>query len=333
MQVAKKELLAVRVFKVLVSTVLTLVGLSVFLAITIDSAIASMAVILQQTNLSSKISAIGGFPRSVRIQGISTDGTVIVGRYRPEKEPHDWKWFHYTAASGIQDLKTLGKPSIDAMCLSADGSVIIGTYYNKGEDNHTFRYTESSGFEDLGTMGQKGVAVHAISADGSIMVGSFTHSDQPLRFHAFRYSAIDGFEDLGTMGAESAFARGVSADGSAVVGNFHVANSSDHAFRYSKMDGVKDLGAVGKVAAFATGISDDGSVIVGDFYGSFDFFHFNYYSHVFLYTKQRGIDKLGSFHGRSARVHAIARDGTTFYGSYIDSDGESYAYTAKIKDQ
>jgi probable HAF family extracellular repeat protein len=230
----------------------------------------------------------------------------------------------------MEDLKTSGKPSIDAMCLSADGSLIVGTFYLKGEGNHTFRYTKSKGLEDLGTLGHKGVAVHAISADGSVMVGSFTYSYEPVRYHAFRYSDVDGFEDLGTMGAESAFARGVSADGSVVVGNFHVANSSDHAFRYSKASGVQDVGAVGKIAAFARGISDDGSVIIGDYFGAFNFHDFSYYDHIFVYTKQTGVNKFCPMQGKSARAHAIAPDGTKFFGSYITSAGESYTFETKI---
>ncbi|MEP6935556.1 MAG: hypothetical protein ABI988_16735, partial [Nitrospirota bacterium] len=64
--------------------------------------------------------------------------------------------------------------------------------------------------------------------------------------------------------------------------------------------------------------------------GSFNLHDFSYDDHVFVYTKAGGVHKLGSMHGKSARVHAIAPDGTKFYGSYVDSHGESYAYTAKI---
>jgi probable HAF family extracellular repeat protein len=307
----------------IVGTIGTLLVLSGFSS-------ASATEVLDKINLSSKISSLGGYIRSVRVEDISRDGKVVVGRYRPQTEPHDWQWFRYTIEGGMEDLKTLGKPSIDAMHLSADGSIIVGTFYIKGEGNHTFCLTQSKGFEDLGTLGQKSVAVHAISADGSVFVGGFIFSDQPVRYHAFRYSEADGFEDLGTMGAESAFARGVSADGSVIVGNFHVANSRDHAFRYSKGRGIQDLGVPGKVAAFARGISDDGSVIVGDFFGSFNFHDFNYYSHIFVNRAQAGTEKLGAMDGKTAHVCAIAPDGTKFYGSYIDSAGEAYAFVAKI---
>lgn len=289
--------------------------------------------ILQTTNISSKITAIGGLPKSVSISNVSNDGSVVVGKFRNDQAPYDWQIFRYTRAGGIENLGTIGGKDIEGICISADGLVIAGTFYIKNDGGHIFRYTQAKGLQDLGTMGREGIAVNGVSADGSVIVGSFQYSLTPEnlpRFHAFRYSQSQGFEDLGSMGAESAFAHGVSADGSYIVGNFHVANSKDHAFRYSRSDGVQDIGAVGGVAAFATGISNDGAVIVGKFFGEFNFSRFSYYNHVFLYTKTGGVKNLGAMGGKSAEAHSIAADGTKFNGSYIDSNGESIAYTAKI---
>lgn len=227
----------------------------------------------------------------------------------------------------------MGGKDIAGICISADGLVIAGTFYIKNDGSHIFRYTHSNGLQDLGTMGQKSISVNGVSADSSVIVGSFLYSRTPensSHYHAFRYSQSQGFEDLGNFSAESTFAQGVSADGSLIVGNFHVADSSDHAFVYSRADGVQDIGAIGGVAAFATGISNNGSVIVGKYFGAFNFHLFSYYNHAFIYTKTGGVKKLGALGGKSAEAHSISPDGTTFNGSYIDSDGESYAYSAKI---
>ena len=289
--------------------------------------------ILQTTNISSQVAAIGGLPKSVFIHGVSGDGSVVVGQFRNNQAPYDWQFFRYTPSSGIVNLGTIWGKTPDTIRISADGLVIAGTFYRKNDGSHIFRYTQSDGLQELGAMGQKSVAVKGVSADGSVIVGSFLHHSRPDNaplYHAFRYSQSQGFEDLGTMGAESAFAHGVSADGSFIVGNFHVANSSDHAFRYSRSDGVQDIGAVGGVAAFATGISNDGSVIVGMFFGEFSFFQYAYYNHVFIYTETGGVQKLGAMSGRSAGAPSISADGTKIIGSYKDSNGESYAYTAKI---
>jgi len=212
--------------------------------------------------------------------------------------------------------------------------VIWGTFYIKNEGSHIFRYTQENGLQDLGTLGRESVAINGVSTDGSVIVGSFLFTRTPgagksLSYHAFSYSQSKGFEDLGTMGAESAFARGISDDGSLVIGNFQLADTSSHAFRYSRSDGVQDLG-VGGVAAFATGFSNDGSVIVGKFFEKFSFFNYTYYNHVFIYTKAGGVQKLGAMGGISVGDPSISADGTRLSGGYIDSDGESYIYTAKL---
>jgi len=294
--------------------------------------------ILHTTNISSKVAAIGG--TSVAIKGISGDGAVVVGDFLNKNQDSDKRViFRYSQSSGVDNLGTFGQEIINQMCISADGSVIAGTiYFKEKKESHIFRYTKTNGFEDLGTMGQKSIAeVNGVSADGSVMVGSFNPSLTPTTptgttaWHAFKYSQSLGFEDLGSMGAESAFARGVSADGSLIVGNFHVASPFlDHAYRYSRSDGVQDIGAIGGTAAFATGISNDGSVIVGDFFGKFNSFKYRYNHNSFIYTKVGGVQELGELGGRPVGNISVSADGTKFNWSYVDSDGESYASTAKI---
>jgi probable HAF family extracellular repeat protein len=312
---------------------LKIILLAIFTSVLITGCAGTGSLVTNATNMSSKVAAIGGLPKSVHIKGISDDGSVVVGQFRNNQAPYNWQIFRYTRSSGIENLGTMGGKDIANICISADGLVIAGTFYIKNDGSHIFRYTHLNEFQDFGTMGQKSISVNGVSADGSVIVGSFRYSLTPenaSRYHAFRYSQSTGFEDLGSFGAESAFAQGVSANGSLIVGNFHVADGSDHAFIYSRVDGVQDIGAIGGVAAFATGISDNGSVIVGKYFGAFNFHLFSYYNHVFIYTKTGGVKKLGALNGKSAETHSISPDGATFNGSYIDSDGESHVYSAKI---
>lgn len=284
-------------------------------------------------NISSKITAVGGVPRSVHISDVSGDGSVVVGRFSRNKDRYDdWQVFRYTKSHGIEDLGPIAK-DINTLCVSADGSVIWGSFFVQNEGSRLFRYIRSYGIQDLGTLGRRAIIPYAASADGSVVVGSFLHTTTPEKkplYHAFKYSETRGFEDLGTMGAESAFARGVSADGSVIVGNFHVANSGGHAFRYSRRDGVQDLSPVGGKAAFATGISNEG-VIVGTFFGPLNFHEQKYYGHVFLYTKSSGVKTLGAMGGTSAGKVRISADATRIIGSYTNSTRESYVYIATVK--
>jgi probable HAF family extracellular repeat protein len=299
--------------------------------------------ILQTTNISSKVTAIGGLP-IVFIKGVSDDGSVVVGQFRIKQAPNKVQIFRYTQSSGVENLGSMGGKGMgyNDLCISADGLVIAGTFYIENEGSHVFRYTQSAGFQDLGTMGKKGISVKAISADGSVIVGDFYNSptEYPMLYHAFRYSQSQGFEDIGAMSTESTHARGISADGSLIVGSIDIGTSSksavrnisSHVFRYSRSDGMQDLGVAGSGDnAFASGISNDGDVIVGN--GRFIFgFIVSFYenSYVFMYTKKGGMQKLTGIGGKWPGVTRISGDGTKLIGSYSDSNRESYIYTAKI---
>lgn len=298
-------------------------------AITTQLAFGSPVEILQITNISSKIDDFGGLPKSVLIRGISSDGLVVVGKYRLKQPPYEWQVFRYTQSGGMENLSKVWKKKIHDLCISADGLVVWGNFYTENDVLHIFRYTQSNGFQDFENLGKASALVYGVSGDGSVIVGHFM-DNLSLPYHAFRYSQDHGFEDLGDMGAESAFAKGISADGSFVVGNFHVANGSDHAFLYSSSGGMQDIGDIDSQAAFAHDISNDGSIVVGSFWGEYSFFRYKHYSHAFIYTKASGIRKLGTMGGRSTGVIRISTDETRLFGSYYDSNDESFIYTANI---
>lgn len=243
------------------------------------------------------IGAIGGI-RSIDHIQLSADGLVIWGAFYINNEGSHI--FRYTRSAGFQDLGTMGKKGISVNAVSADGSAIVGAFYNSPTENpllyHAFRYSKSQGFEDLGAMSTESTLARGVSADGSLIVGDV---------------------EIGTSSKSSV--RSISA----------------HAFRYSRSEGMKDIGVAGwGESAFATGVSNDGSVIVGE--ADFNIgFIVSFYSdsHVFIYTEKDGMQKLNGIGGEGPRVARISGDGTRIVGSYRKPNGEAneaYAYTGKI---
>ena len=102
---------------------------------------------------------------------VSADGSVIAGDI-------DGRVFVWSEAGGIQNLGTPGHAS----GVSADGSVVVGTYSNGLPDSavrladqplHGFRWTRSNGLTDIGTFDGVPLRPAAVSADGSIVVGDY----------------------------------------------------------------------------------------------------------------------------------------------------------------
>lgn len=288
--------------------------------------------VLEAVNVSSRITAVGGVPQSVRIYDVSSDASVAVGLFsRNTVKFDDWQVFLYTKSGGIEDLGSLAK-SINHLSISGDGRVLWGSFYVKGEGSRLFRYTRSRGKQDFGTLGKREITPYAASADGEIVVGSFLSqitAEKKIIHHAFRYSESGGFEDLGAMGGESAFARGVSANGAMVVGNVQT-NGGGHAFRYSRQEGAQNIGSVDGRSTFASGISDEG-VIAGSYSASLDFHLQRFRSHAFLYPRSGNFKRLGAMGGSSVTVVRISPDGSRIAGSYVNSARESHVYVAAIK--
>ena len=295
-------------------------------------ALALTVEIQERTNFSSLIKNVDGIPQTVRVSRVSGDGTVAVGQFATTK--HERRVFRYIKSGGIEDLGVFGENhiGIEGLSISDDGLVIWGTFYVASGAHRIFRYTKDGGLQDLGTLSHSHTHTEATSADGAFVVGTFSNGASPS--HVFRYSQSEGFEELGSMGAKYAAARGVSADGSLIVGNIGFTRGDDrsaHAFRFSLRDGVQDIDDVGGNTSFGTGISNDGSVIVGMYFGEHSFRHQTYYTRAFVYTKADGMKELGSLGGRSVGNLSISADGTKVSGSYMDSNDESYVYTAIVK--
>lgn len=307
--------------------------------------------ILHSKNISAEIAKLGGLPKSTMIQGVSEDGSVIVGQFRVNTEPYEWHIFRYVKNIDILDLGNFGKTTIvdfgtfdkkaiGNICLSADGLVIAGTFYVEKIGTHIFRYTPAHGFQDLGLIGDKAdLAAGGLSADGKVIVGSFLDSmnsiNSPL-YGAFKYSDLKGLDIVNIAMDKSSFARGISANGSFIVGNSHTRPNASISFShresmfiYSITEGVQNVDTNG-AAIFPIAVSNDGSVIVGSYPRSFKDFFTSYNYDVFVYSQQRGFQKLHVMGGQSAQPYNISADGTKFSGSYKDFFGESHAFVAKI---
>jgi len=59
----------------------------------------------------------------------------------------------------------------EALGVSADGTVVVGTAINAEGFRRAFRWTESDGMQDLGTLGGVLSLGTAVSADGQTIVG------------------------------------------------------------------------------------------------------------------------------------------------------------------
>ena len=107
--------------------------------------------------------------------GISGDGTVIVGEFQLPTGPyHAFRW---TASTGMVDLGTLGGPGSSAIAANHDGSVIVGSSLTNQQttSNHAFRWTAKTGMQDLNKLASGGNMVltfaTGVSADGTVIGG------------------------------------------------------------------------------------------------------------------------------------------------------------------
>ena len=164
-----------------------------------------------------------------RANGISADGSVIVGEGMNESGTTAYRW---TSSEGMVDIGRLpGSFYSTATAVSADGEVVIGFSATGGLLNgEAFRWTASEGMVGLGFLpGFDSSAAGAVSADGSVIVGQSSQSNGfPRIYDAFVWDQIHGMRSLQdiliaggvdlTGWTELTSASGVSADGRIVVG-------------------------------------------------------------------------------------------------------------------
>jgi probable HAF family extracellular repeat protein len=148
----------------------------------------------------------------------------------------------------------------EALGVSADGTVVVGTAINADGFRRAFRWTAPTGMQDLGTLGGVLSIGNAISADGQTIVGYSSNQNGQLLAFRWRNGQMEPLRPLGNVVWSEAY--GVSADGSVIAGHSWWGSN----FRAARWQGntVTNLGTLpGAIASRAWGVSGDGQVIVG----------------------------------------------------------------------
>jgi uncharacterized membrane protein len=174
------------------------------------------------------------------INGISADGSVIVGVSRFATDPRDpspaslWRW---TADSGFVVLdEATPDTSYDGPCtyanrwLSADGRVLVGERTRNGV-GEVYRWTPESGFVVLNAPG----CVHDMTPDGTWVLGYSTGQDAWLWSEATGTRRLtDILIEQGDGSAIEEWTSGggqrISADGRAIAGTWRNAHGRLEAF-------------------------------------------------------------------------------------------------------
>lgn len=141
--------------------------------------------------LGGSITSLGALPFATgdgsSALAVSADGAVIVGTTRDSL--NQARVFRWTAADGMRDLGVpAGAPAdatvgtVDALSISSDGSVVVGSYTPPGQSARAFRWSggvmqdavESLPEDAVPAGWQLGAAV-AVSGDGRVMAGYGTN--------------------------------------------------------------------------------------------------------------------------------------------------------------
>jgi len=231
-----------------------------------------------------------------------------------------------TTTAGTGDLGVIIGRNICANGISADGSVIVGSFIDANNVQHAYRWTKSGGAQDLGTMGGASASANGVSADGSVIVGTIGEGRYGER--AVRWTQSGGVQDLGTMGGMSASANSISADGSVIVGAFEGHSNGGffgisefrHGFRWTESGGAQDLGDLGRGGnqlPSDISVSADGSVIVGVIVGGISDTNGKFGWRAFRWTQSGGMQDLGIMGG--AWVKGVSADGSVIVGNFRDA--------------
>lgn len=257
--------------------------------------------------------------------GVSYDGSVIVGISTYASGPLGSSAYKYTTATGMVSLGVIGGTTSVAEAVSGDGKVVVGgSTYSVSFNYHAFKYTDANGMIDIGGLpGGNYAHARGVSYDGSVIVGD---DDVGGYGRAFRYTTAGGMTDIGTLGGAYSYASGVSSDGLVIVGESTTSGGSAHAFKYTVANGFTDLGTIdGSGYSEANAASADGSVIVG----VSDALSLSAH-HAFKYTTAGGMVDLGTLGGTNSEATGVSANGAVIVGnSQIAGDAawHPFAYT------
>jgi len=262
---------------------------------------------------------------------ISADGSVVTGESTDNLALHAFRW---TKATGIWGLGTPPADASAGTAISADGSVITGTYLYGPSllTGDLFQWTQATGITHIPLPAGDTYPTEAFaSADGSVVVGISRPDSSGQANHVFRWTQATGAAVLPFLpGDDLAFGLSTTPDASVIVGWSTSASGTAplHGFRWSVDSGLQTLGTLpGQQGdTIPSGVSADGRVIVGGAGGE-----------AFIWTVDWGIwplkdileclgtgDPLPGWTLISAT--AISADGRVITGLGVNPDGQPSAW-------
>jgi probable HAF family extracellular repeat protein len=170
-------------------------------------------------------------------------------------------------AASFEGLGMLdGGADSEAVAVSADGSVVVGTS-GTASGQQAFRWTADGGMVPVPIpAGLTSTWGTDVSADGSIVLGQGRQSaSPPFGYEGFRWSIISGALDPIAEPGSNVYANAISADGSTVVGAWGVPGGDEHAYQWTAAGGLAPLEGLGAepLRTTAQAVSADGLVVVG----------------------------------------------------------------------
>ncbi|HEY2760769.1 MAG TPA: hypothetical protein VGI75_08500 [Pirellulales bacterium] len=251
--------------------------------------------------LAAIFTGLGFLPNGSRLeslaQGVSADGSVVVGRGEfASGQDEAFRWTQTTGMVGLGSLPS-SVPASFAHAASSNGAVVVG------QSAGAFIWTASGRM--IIADSPSGALFNSVSADGVIAVGYIPASGGT---QATRWTASTLFQGLGFLpGQSSSDAHDISNDGTTIIGVSEGGNGlAPAAFRWTQATGMVALSPPDiHNASDAFGVSADGSVIVGQ-----------YGSDAFRWTTANGIVILGDVPDglTNSTAFAVSADGSIVVG-------------------
>jgi probable HAF family extracellular repeat protein len=217
----------------------------------------------------------------------------------------------------------------EAVAVSADGSVVVGSCGTAAGVQRAFRWTQSGGTVLLDQpAGPTQSWATGVSGDGNTIAGyAGSNTSTRIGWEGVRWQPGGGIDALTSAGA-GVWASGISADGATVVGTVQGIGASDQsmAYRWTASGGMQQLGtlydSLTTHASISRGISADGTTIVGDSNGTQGI---NSYGDSFRWTDGGGMTALGG----AFTASATSRDGQVIVGAADTTNGlQAFRWTA-----
>jgi probable HAF family extracellular repeat protein len=239
--------------------------------------------------------------------GINIVQQVVGVTYTPgTTTQHAFLW---TAATGMQDLGTLGGATSQAYGINDSGEV-VGVSLTATGDGHAFLWTQAGGMQDLGTLdaggftpGSAALAINdkGVIAGSSVPKDDFSEAVFWRNGHIYTLKGI-GPPDPGQSGPSSiAYAINNVGPIGEIAGTFSKSSPNEPAFPFlwNQATGVITIGALdGSTSNTATGVNDLGQVV------GYDFPSIGVQL-AFIWSSADGLQSLGTLGGPDSWATAI----------------------------